>query len=467
MPKVSKRSEDRWARVVVVLAALAMGGRLRGQQAAAALESEFEAAMAAEDRGDAQQAERLLRDLRAKHPGLFAVDESLGLLYVHAERFEEALPILQAAAKEEPRSDTAHVNLGADYYKLHRNAEALAEFQLAARLDPKKAETQQALGELRLEMHHPAEAAEAFAAAVALNPANSGLLLNEAQALLEADRLQEARRVVGSFPDKEGSAAAQSLSGDVEERAGNFQEAAQAYARAAELDPSEENVWNLAFELLRHWSFEAATADLESAVVKFPQSERMRLGLGVAYFGKANFGKAVPVFAELLRGSPENAMYAEMLGTSCTAELEAAQADCRVLVEYAERHPGDAKAAVAAAAGLTQGNASDGQVAQAYQLLRRAIATDPKLAEARYRLGLLDQEQNRWAESIPALEAAVALKANYAQAHYRLSMAYWRVGRKQEAKTQMDLEKRYAREQAEELERKLKQITILLAEVRK
>lgn len=468
MPRVWKQSTCRWTSVQAVAVLLLCGGlRLRGQEGPGALETQFQAAMAAEDRGDLRQAEALLRDLHKKHPGIFAVDESLGLLCVDGERFAEALPLLEAAAKEEARSDTAHVNLGADYYKLHRNADALREFQLAARLNPKKAETQQSLGQLQMEMHHPTEAAEVFAAAIVLDPGNTGLLLNEAQAWMEANRLDEARKVLASYPNAGQSAAAQSLLGDLEEKSGKIREAAEDYQRAVDLDPSEENVWNLAFELLRHWSFEAAAADLESAVVKFPESERMRIGLGVAYFGNGKYDKAVPVFARLLRAKPEEALYAELLGMSCTAVPDAVETDCSVLVQYAQKHPHDANAAVGAATGLMQGREEDAQIQLAYQLLHSAIAADPKLADARYRLGMLDQQQNRWAESIPLLEEAVALKPDYAQAHYRLSMAYWRAGRKQEAKEQMDLEKKYARQQDEDLNRKLQQITILMADVHK
>jgi hypothetical protein len=46
----------------------------------AGMEQEFQAAMAAQEKGDLDRAEALLRDLHAHHPGLFAVDESLGLL---------------------------------------------------------------------------------------------------------------------------------------------------------------------------------------------------------------------------------------------------------------------------------------------------------------------------------------------------------------------------------------------------
>jgi len=114
MPKVLNKRMDFGRKCTAAIAlqavtALLLCGALRahGQADSAAMERQFQAAMAAEDGGDLRQAEALLRDLHAKHPGIFAVDESLGLLYVGQEKFAEALPLLEAAAKEESKSDTA------------------------------------------------------------------------------------------------------------------------------------------------------------------------------------------------------------------------------------------------------------------------------------------------------------------------------------------------------------------------
>ena len=81
-----------------------MAGTLQAQSSStadAAIEREFQAAMTAQDRGDLNAAESLLLALRQKHPGFFAVDESLGLLYVAREQFAPALSVLKAAAKDE------------------------------------------------------------------------------------------------------------------------------------------------------------------------------------------------------------------------------------------------------------------------------------------------------------------------------------------------------------------------------
>ena len=92
--------------------------------------------MAAQDQGDLEKAKSILIELRRSQPGLFPVDESLGLIYVAQQQYADALPLLQAAVHEQPSSDVAHSNLGADLFKLKRNKEALDEFTTAARLNP-------------------------------------------------------------------------------------------------------------------------------------------------------------------------------------------------------------------------------------------------------------------------------------------------------------------------------------------
>ena len=50
------------------------------------MERDFQEAMAAQDRGDLDRAQSLLLKLHNAHPGIFAVDESLGLLAGLARR---------------------------------------------------------------------------------------------------------------------------------------------------------------------------------------------------------------------------------------------------------------------------------------------------------------------------------------------------------------------------------------------
>lgn len=452
---------------VVFWAAEAQVVRCQSKAANESMERTFQAAMEAEDRGDMEKAESLLRSLHVQHPGIFAVDESLGLLYVKQGRMDDAVPLLKAAAGEEPDSDAAHANLGAAYFRLKRNQEALAEFQSAARLNPKNAATQESLGRLLMEEHRPASAADAFAAALALNPEEDDLLLDRAQALEEAGRPGEAVGLLSAMRGAEQSAAAQSLLGDGEEKLGAYQKAAEHYARAADLDPSEANVWAVGVEFLRHWTFEAAITEFEAGTQKFPTSMRMKLGLGAAYFGGARYASAIPVFAELLKSDAENALYAEMLGMACAAVAESSKQDCNALVGYAETHPRDAKAATFAASMILTETQTGDRTEVARKLLENAVAAAPKFADARYQLGVLKQNRGDWAGSVSDLETAIALKPDFSQAHYRLALAYWRVGRKQQGQAEMELQKKYAQQEKQDTTNRLRQITTFIVDVQK
>lgn len=430
------------------------------------MERTFQEAMAAQDRGDLDHAELLLRELNAKHPGIFAVDESLGLLYVKQERFKKALPLLKSATAEQPNSDAAHANLGAAYFRLGQNKEALAEFQTAARLNPGNAATQQSLGRLLMEEHHPAQAAQAYAAAIKLDAGDSDLALDHAHALIEAGEPAAAVTELNAFSGAHQSATAQSLLGDAEEKLGSYQKAAEYYARAVELDPSEANVWILGLEFLRHWTFDAAVREFKAGTRKFPASTRMKFGLGAAYFGNSQYADAIPVFADLLHSDPNNALYAELLGMACSAVSNSPGESCSALVTYAQAHPHDARAATYAAAMLLTQPGTGDRPELARTLLNGAMAAAPKYPDAQYQMGVLKQNQGDWAGSIRNLQMAIALKPDMSQAHYRLALAYWRTGRKQEGQAEMALQKKYSKQEKEDLDKRLRQITTFIVDVR-
>jgi tetratricopeptide (TPR) repeat protein len=430
--------------------------------ASAAMERDFQAAMAAEDQGDLDRAQALLSKLHDAHPGLFAVNESLGLLLASRGDPSRALPLLQAAAREQPSSDAAHANLGAALYSLHRNPGAIAEFQRAVRLNPANQSAQKSLGSVLMEEHRPADAAGALAAALRLSPGDPDLQLDCVTALLAAKRVQEASKILSSFPDAGHSARAQALIAEADEQEGDFTGAGKHFDRAVELEPNEENAWLLSLELLRHWTFDAAAIELKAASAKFPGSNRMRIGLGAAYFGAAKYPQAISVFADLLQSEPDNAMVADLLGISCNAVTPEPRPRCAVLVHYAESHPADPRASAYAAAYLLSESDSESRRPLIRKLIEAALAADPPLPEAQFQMGTFLEDDGEWNDSIPYLERAIQLKPDYSQAHYHLALAYWRTGRKQEGQAQMALQRKYSRQQQQDLDRRLNQITTFL-----
>lgn len=422
----------------------------------------FQRAMQALNAGDAATAQPLLEALQRRHPESFEINESLGLLYAGTGNLQAATPMLRAAASENPQSDVAHANLGTALLKTGHTEDAARELAEAARLNPANAATEEALGQTWMLLKQPAKAASAFEAALPQDGSNPTLLYNAALAHFDAGQAGQAEPLLARMPRAEQSAEAQSLYGDVEERLAHYEEAVKHYQRAVQLAPTEGNLYVLGTEFLRHWTFGAAQTEFEAGVRVFPHSQRMRMGLGVAYYGGGKYDRAIPVFADLLAEYPKNPMYAELLGRTCTVLTEGDQPRCAGLIEYAQQHPKDAILATYAATAILHQPADEARLQQARSLLAGALRADPRLPEAHYGMGLLLQTESQWRQSIPELETAIRLRPEYASAHYRLALALSHTGERERAQTEIRLELKYNQQEHAMVEARLRQVTAFL-----
>jgi tetratricopeptide (TPR) repeat protein len=432
----------------------------------AADEHRFKEAMSALNAGNFAQAEGILKDLRARHSRNYEINESLGLAYASQDRLPEALPLLQEAAREQPKAAVSHANLGTAYLKLGRNREAAAELEIAAQIEAGNAQTLEALGQAWMLLQQPQKAAAAFSQALIKDGDNPDLLYNSALAFFDAGDAKRAEMTLARMPGVESSSQAQSLYGDVEEKLGNYQSAAQHDANAAQLAPTEANIYLLGVEFLRHWTFVAAIKEFQAGLQLFPESRRMRLGLGAAYFGNSDYDQAAPVFADLLESDPDNLAYADLLGRACTVLAEGLNPKCAGLLAFAEKHPANAMLNTYAATSILHGQAQGDRLDQARRFLQAAIAANPDLPQARYEMGLLLQRQGQWQDSIPELQAAIRSKPDYAEAHYHLALAYSHTGRKDQAKGEIALQQKYSQQQDQDLDARMKGITTLLVNMK-
>jgi tetratricopeptide (TPR) repeat protein len=425
------------------------------------MEREFQAAMAAQDRGDLDQAESMLVALRSKHPGLFAVDESLGLLYVAREQFATALPILEAAAKENPSSGVAHANLGADYLKLGKNEDAVHELRIAVRLNPNEGETQSNLGQALVSNGQRVEAAKAFGKAVALEPENGDLRYDWAAVLLDAGDTNQAAEVLAPVRNQETMPQVQALLGEIAEKQGRFLDAVGHLQAAAKLDPSEANLYLLGMEYLKHWTFQPALQFFEYGIARYPSSQRMLLGLGITRYSMNQLPVAAPIFAQLLDTDPQNTTYADLLGRSCTLMPDTIK-ECEKLERFAEANPQHAAIDTYAATSILARSNETPNLDLAAKLLDEAIQVDPKLAEAHLQKGFLLQYREQWRESISELETSVALRPESSRAHYRLALAYTHTGNREKAREQIILQKKYREREKDGIDARLNEVQMFL-----
>ena len=419
-------------------------------------------ALSAYDQGDARKAEPVLRELAQRYPANFVVTETLGLICAERGDGASAIPLLEKASALRPSSALALANLGTAYLKQGRTQDARRALAGAAALDPANPRTQSNLGQALAQAGLFRQAAEAFQAAARAAPADPDILYNWAFALFREGHFNQAEEVLVRIPSKESSPSAQSLLGDIDEKRGHFEDAVQHFKRAAALDPSEQNIDALGVELARHWAFNAAIEIFTYGASKYPESARLQLGLGVAKYGNSDYAGASQAFSRLLAQDPDSALYADFLGRSCSLTAADRDAGCDLLTDFAQRHPQNATAACYAAAGILHRPDEAHHLDLARQLLRQAMAADPRLAQAYFEMGVLEQEELHWLESVAFLEQAVTLDPQYAEAHYRLARAYARIGRREQAQTEIALQQKYSQRKKEIVDARLKDLTTFL-----
>ena len=455
------------------IAALALIFLLPGMASAACKwspaeqQKNFAAAMKALDAGQMDRAEELLVELHGCLKTNFAVDESLGMIYAEKSRYAEALTLFQAGVLLEPRSDAAHLNYGAALYQLHDLEKARAELQRAVTLNPHNAQALESLGKVAADLGQSALAAKSFCAASHLEPGNPDWLYACAAKSIDAADWDAARAALKGYDKAGNPAQLELLMAEVSEHDKDFPAALAHLGNAAKLDPSEANLLALGNELLRHWTFDPAAKQFAAALVRYPQSRQLKLGLGAAYFGGAKYAQAIPVFLELLAAEPENRYYAELVGMACTVETGVADARCLPLLEYARQHPEHDKVRLSAAVYLMSGTPAQSQLDEARAMLAGIVTRNAKNAEAQYQLGKLEQDEGNWAASIAPLEKAVAAKPDYALAHYHLALALSHTGHKQQAAAEIALQKSAAQQESEKARQMYDSITVFLLDTRK
>ncbi len=286
-------------------------------------------------------------------------------------------------------------------------------------------------------------AADEMEAALELAPADQGLLLPAAVAESEAGRLDEAVRHASAVS---GSAAAQELVGDIQEKRGQYLEAAKAYQAAVAAAPENEQYRIvLALELVQHHTFAAAIVVLQQAAPLFPKSARIRTLLGIAEYSNGSVDEALANLAQAVVLDPA---------------LEPAQRYLiRIALESSGAPPENVVAAVCGhdlvACGALQLRIArqqddTGLMKTATANLQKGRADNPI---ARCELGRAYEWAERWAEARPEMEACVRLDET-PQNHYRLGLIYGHLGLADLARKQMELRRQTAERLSEEVDRR-------------
>ena len=350
--------------------------------------------------GAADLSEENLRAALIRDPASFQINHQLGEFCLRAERYEEAIPLLQAAYRIKPDDQANAYDLALAYKAkgdLHRSRE-------------------------------------------------------QAQKMLAIADNADVRRLLGNLDEQLGDPVG----------------AEREYKRAVQLDPSEQNYFEWAAELLLHRADQPAAEVFVKGFAEHPKSRRMLMGLGAALYASGAYDEAERRLCEAsdLNATDSNPyLFVGKIEKATVAVLPCGE---RVLERFATLHPENPLASYYYAVALwkqTRGGGDSEISRHAEALLEEAIALDPKLSDAYLLLGVLYFDRGNFDQAIQAYRKTIEIAPGVAEAHHRLALAYKRIGDESSAQREFQaFEKAQESDEAalEKQRKELQQFIIIL-----
>ena len=200
----------------------------------------------------------------------------------------------------------------------------------------------------------------------------------------------------------------------------HYPEAVRYYRKALAIKPSMPGLqMNLGLALFKSGDMKEAERTFVSLYHRTardsPEAQRLRLLIGMADYGSAQYAEAIPYLRDAMARDPENLPYRLVLAHSC---LWAKQYKC-VLDVY---HQILALNAESAEADMLAGEAYDEMRdhEDAIQQFRNAVKADPKVPGVHFGLGYLLWAQSQYEEAAEQFQLEVENSPNDAE-----SIAYW------------------------------------------
>lgn len=275
---------------------------------------------------------------------------------------------------------------------------------------------------------------------------------NEARALgfelVRAARFEEAAALFGALAARRPNDAATlygaALAAFNAKRAAEAEPLARRAAEAAlagggAKEGAADSLVLLAVVLAVRGDDAGALKAVRQAVALAPQNFDAQFTLGRALYGAGDTAGAARAFRAAVALKPGDARALFFLATT----LERAGDDAEALDAYrelAKLRPNDAEGHLGLGVLLVKKGGAG--VEQGLLELGRALEINPNLYEARVTLGRTLVVRGRAADAVEHLKRAAALAPENPEPHYQLSLAYRRLGRKEDAAAESEIVRR-------------------------
>lgn len=331
----------------------------------------------------------------------------------------------------------------------------------AVEKDPKDFTTNRKIGRFYLQQGRYQDAARSFQAAYEADPSNYDNEFDLARTLKMAGDASQARNHVQRLMEHRPTSELHRLEAEMDEDSGDPLSAARELQKAASADPSEDNYFAWGSELLIHRAVWQAKEVFDEGVKLHPQSARMLTARGAALFAGALYDEAAKDLCSASDLNPEIVEPYLFMGKIEIVAPNPLPCVVTKLERFERLKPDNSLASYYYAMALwkQQNHAADSHTMERVQeLLSRAVTLDPNCASAHLELGNLSAGNKQWEQSIDHYLNAIHADPQLNEAHYRLGVAYQRVGNQARATEQFQLHDTIARDQAAEIQRQRKEV---------
>jgi len=342
------------------------------------------------------------------------------------------------------------------------------ELRAALANAPSSLEANRSLGEFYFHEGRYKDAISPLQTACRLDPANQADELDLAVALKEIGEFTQAHEHIQKLLADHETAEIHRLGGEVDEKLGDALGAVHEFEQAARLDASEQNYFEWGTELLVHRAVWQAQEVFSKGVEAYPNSSRMLAALGTALFAGARYDEAASRLCEASDLNPSDGEPYIFMGKVELAAPSPLPCIEQRLARFTKLQPSNSLANYfyAMAIWKRQEQPPDPRdMQQVEALLTNAVTLDSKCSDGLLQLGILSSSRNNLRKAVGFYSQAIQANPQLGEAHYRLGVAYDRLGEPAKAREEFQLHDEIEKSQAaaiEEQRREVKQFLVVL-----
>lgn len=304
--------------------------------------------------------------------------------------------------------------------------------------NPDAEQVNRRLGEFYLAHHEPAAALPLLQRAVQIDSGDAAAVRALGTALIQSGQFDQARALLTPLLQNHNEPALHKLLASALEGSGMFMDAAEEYRAAASIAPDEGNFFGAGYELILAGSPADALKAFQDGIQDFPRSISLRIGAGTAQFLLGHTADSLHSFLSAADMDPSDPRTYPFLAAASGVSGDETDRVQAAFQRFLDLESGNASANYYVALMLSRTHATAAS-SREEALLRHAITFNPGLAEAHLLLADIYGERKDYEDAIQEYEAAIRLKPELANAHYRLALAYKRDGRTDDSQREMQI----------------------------